>query len=153
MIKKNILFILLFFLLTTPTFAEKTPVKIAPAQIISTNHDEIEVGDWVNFETVNDVYVNGNLYIKKNTPLYGFVDFVHPNGWVGDSAEVRFKIFETSDLNGKKVIINYPLILNGNNSKNNAVKQYFAIVFLRLIRGAEMCVEPDTKIFNIFIEQ
>lgn len=153
MIIKNILFIVLFFLLTTPAFAEKTPVKIAPAQIISTNHDEIEVGDWINFETVNDVYVNGNLYIKKNTPLYGFVDFVHPNGWAGDSAEVRFKIFETSDLNGKKVIINYPLILNGNNSKNNDVKQYLAIVFLRLIRGAEICIEPDNKIFNVFIER
>lgn len=153
MIKKNILFILLFFLLTTPAFAEKTPVKIAPAQIISTNHDEIEVGDWVNFEIVNDVYVNGSLYIKKNTPLYGFVDFVHPNGWAGDSAEVRFKTFETNDLKGQKVIINYPLVLNGSNSKNNDVKQYLAMAFLRLIRGAEICIEPDTKIFNIFIER
>lgn len=149
--------LLLSFILICVTiqgvFAEKIPVKITPIQVISTNHDEVEIGDWINFETVNDIYVNNELYIRKGSPILGFVEFLHPNGWGGDSAEIEFKTFETRDVNGKKNIINYPLMINGNNAKNNDMKQYIAMVFLNLIRGSEIYIEPDTRIFNLFIER
>ena len=41
--------------------SENTPVKITPAQKISTSYDEIEVGDKIKFQTVKDVYKNGNI--------------------------------------------------------------------------------------------
>lgn len=153
----SVLFLLLFIVL--PSYAEKVPVKISPIQVISTNHDEIEVGDWIKFTTVNDVYVNDNLYIKKNTDIIGIVDFIHNNGWGGDSAEVVFKTFYTKDVNNNKVTISYPLDINGNWEMTNTIRSASTHSLGSVIpcvgfifRGAEIYIEPDTKVFNLFIE-
>lgn len=156
-------FFLIFFVLTfaLPVFAQKTPVRITPTQIISTHNNEIETGDWLKFEIVNDVYINDKIYLKKQTPIYGFVDFIHPNGWAGDKAEIKIKTFETEDVNGKKVIINYPFNLKENkelvsDSKEWVIEFISEIPILSnlifVIRGSELYIEPDTKVFNIFIE-
>lgn len=71
--------------------SENTPIKIKPDQKISTCYDEIEVGDKIKFSTVKDVYKNGKLYIKKDTPIYGTVDYVSENGWSYDNAQIDFK--------------------------------------------------------------
>ncbi len=76
---KKVIFMFLLFVFAVPAYAEKIPVKIAPVQIISTNHDEIEVGDKITFEVVNDVYKDNKLFIKKGSTVKGTIDFVHPN--------------------------------------------------------------------------
>jgi len=169
--KKFILILFLFILIALPSDAEKIPVKITPIQIISTNHDEIEVGDWIKFVTVNDIFLNDKVYIKKDTDIVGIVDFVHQNGWGGDSAEICFKTFYTQDVNNKKIVISYPLDINGNlematNTRDVAsqgltslkyIHSLTNIPFIRdaafILRGAEIFVEPDTRIFNIFLTQ
>jgi hypothetical protein len=149
--------LLLAFILISSTFqsasAEKIPVKIASIEVISTHHDETEIGDWINFEIVNDVYTDDKLYLKKGTQISGFVDFYHPNGWAGDSAEVKFKKFETTDENNKKITINYPINVNGCRLKSNGMKQYLFWTIVSVIRGSEIYIEPDTKTFNIFLTQ
>lgn len=173
MIYKKIIFILVFLLLfdMLPSYAEKIPIKITPVQIISTHHDEIEVGDWINFEIVNDVYLNDNLYIKRNTKVVGIVDFIHPNGWGGDAADINFTTFYTIDINNKKITISYPLNINGNSEMANNIRDvvtnsmnqiccylsyltyagrnYAGFIF----RGSEIFIEPDTRTYNIFIER
>jgi len=168
--KSKIVYILLMLLVAAPAFAEKIPVKIAPAQVISTGHDEIEVGDWIEFETVNDVYKEDSLFLKKNSRIVGVVDFVHSNGWGGDGAEIKFKTFYVADINGKKNTIESPLVLNGSNLNGNTNK--FKSIFsngannlylvnslaiiakpLVFIRGSEIFIEPDTVTFNLFITQ
>lgn len=157
-------FFLLFFVLifALPAFALKIPVRITPTQIISTHSDEIETGDWLKFEIVNDVYVNDKIYLKKQTPIYGFVDFFHPNGWAGDKAEIKIKTFETRDINDEKVTINYPLDIKENKELVSDTKEWIIefiseipilsnIIFV--IRGSEIYIEPDTNVFNIFIER
>lgn len=178
--RKIFLTFLFFIFFAVPSFAEKIPVKIAPIQVISTNLDEIEVGDYINFETVKDVYINDNLYIKSGTPIKALVDFVHPNGWGGDSADIVFKTFYTTDLNDKKVTINCPLEINGKTEMGNSIRRVSSEritgagprIILRhfplrlpfihfqylnylgfIVRGAEITVEPDTTIYNIFIEK
>lgn len=172
MIYRKIIFIsLLLFLVMLPSYAEKIAVKIAPTQIITTHHDEIEVGDWINFEIANDVYVNDDLYIKKNTRIVGIVDFVHQNGWGGDAADIKFKTFYTIDAQGKKTTISYPLEINGNSEIANSSREvpinlvsrtaehlsfltYMGLNYAGFIfRGAEIKLEPDTKTYNIFIER
>ena len=151
---KIFIYILSFLLLTAPAaIAEKISVKIAPAQIISTHHDEVELGDKIPFEVVNDVTIDGKLYIKKGTIIYGTVDFVHPNGWAGDNAEIWFKTFLITTSENKKINVDYTLKIKGNNDKANNIKQALAYYILRLIRGSEIYVEPDTKIYNLFIER
>jgi len=155
--KKSLLLILVLLCSFQTAFAEKIPIRITPAQIISTKQDEIEMGDWVSFDVVNNVYVNDKLYISKGTPIYGFVDFFHPNGWAADSADIKFKTFKTLDTKGNKITIDYPLTINGNSKKANDIKQYLSWQYaisglLILVRGSEIYIEPDKELFNLFIE-
>lgn len=151
-IKKILLAILFMSLFTLPAFAEKISVRISPIKLISTNKDEIEVGDKIPFQVVNDVYVNRKLYIKKNTLLVGIVDFVHPNGWAGDNAQITFKNFQAKNINNEKIKISYPLTIEGGMETGQSTKQIIGYFLTYLFRGAEIYVEPDTKVYNIFIE-
>ena len=152
---RKILFLVLFlaFLFPQDVFAEKVAVKIAPIQVISTHHDEIEIGDWIDFEVVSDVYKDDKLFLKKGTKIIGIVDFVHPNGWLADGAVINIKNFTTVDINKKKVEIAYPVSINGNKFLENDAKQYLAYVRSSLLfRGSEIYIEPDTQTFNLFVD-
>lgn len=147
---KIFLSLILFSILTMPSFAEKIPVRIEPIQVISTHHDEVEVGDKIKFTTTKDVMLNGKIYIKASTNVYALVDFVHNNGWAGDNAEIKFNKFITQNINGEKIIIKYPISLKGCHEKANIIKTFLADITI-LVRGAEIYIEPDSMYVNIFI--
>lgn len=149
--KRIILALAYLIIFSSPSFAEKAPVCITPSQMISTQHDEIQIGDWVEFQVVNDVYLSDKLYIKRDTPLIGVVDFVHPNGWAKDSAEISFKKFYTVDVANQKVEILSPLIINDKTILEDNLKQIIINDVKSCIRGSELYIEPDTKSFNIFL--
>lgn len=153
MIKKIIFLSLLIFLFSQSAFAAKIPMKISPIQLISTEHDEVEIGDWVKFTVVNDIYVDNKLYIPKNSYLFGIVDFIHPNGWMGDSAQITFKEFYTKDTLNNKVTIYSPLVIDGMIKEINDYKQFLKALGSCLTRGREIYIEPDEKVYNIFIER
>lgn len=157
---RKIILLIVFLILSglIPAFAEKIPIKIAPIQVISTHHDETEIGDWIDFEIVDDVYAHDELFLKKGTRVIGIVDFVHPNGWLGDAAEVSFKKFVTVDSKHKKVEIISPVLLNGNSLLKDQSKQCLINSFNNLlpvfifVRGSEIYLEPDTQTFALFTE-
>lgn len=158
--KKQVLLIIFLFLSTfTPVFADKIPIKITPIQVISTHNNETEIGDWIDFEIVEDVYENDDVIFKKGTKVIGIVDFVHPNGWLGDAAEVSLKKFVTVDAKHKKVEIDSPVLLNGNMLLKDQSKQCLIDVLNNLlpifiiVRGSEIYLEPDVKVYTLFIEQ
>lgn len=152
---KNRIVLLIFFLVfaALPSLAEKIPVKITATKIISTYKDDTEVGDWISFITVNDVYVDGKLFIRENTPIAGVVDFVHPNGWLGDSAQITFKTFYAKDIDNKKNTIISPLLLDGRSNEINNWKIFLKNFLACSTRGSEIYIEPDTQVYNIFIER
>ncbi len=136
--------------------SENTPIKIKPAQKISTCYDEIEVGDKIKFSTVKDVYKNGKLYIKKDTPIYGTVDYVSENGWSYDNAQIDLKKFKTKTVDGKIINITSPLSINGFDImkyKGKRIAQFFnycGVVF----RGKEVEIIPqkDNIEFNLWLK-
>lgn len=158
--------ILLTGIFSAPVFAEKIPVKLENTKLISTHHDEIQLGDYIPFRIANDVYINKKLYIKKDTKVIGLVDFVQDNGWAGYGAEVRFKNFTTKDANEKVVTIISPITLDGNAETYASTVNYmadkgifityflgkFSDIFM-FVRGHEIKIEPEHASFNIFIEQ
>lgn len=148
-----ILFFTLFLTCFSATYAEKVPLKITPIQIIKTDKDDVQLGDWVDFATVNDVYLNNELYIKKGTPVIAVVDFVHENGWVKDNAEIRFKTFYTTDIKQNKIEINFPFNLTQRLLVKDDVKKLIGLELINTIRGSEVYIEPDTKTFNIFFDR
>ena len=151
--KKLILSAIMIFISAQIAFAEKLPIKITPTQVISTHHDEIEVGDWIKFKVVNDVYYKENVYIKKDTIVTGIVDSVHENGIIADNAEITFKQFAFRDANNKLVKFNYNLILNRDNADcyglGYKIKKYIFFV----IKGNEIYIKPETTTYNLFLEK
>lgn len=135
--------------------SEKTAVKIKPAQRISTCHDEIEIGDRIKFITAKDIYKNGKLYIKKDTPVYGTVDYVSHNGCSYDNAQIDFQNFKTKTTNDKTITISSPMSINGFDTlkyKGKRFAQFFnycGVVF----RGKEVDINPkdDNITFNIWL--
>ena len=151
---KKIIFILCLLIFSTQTaFAEKIPVKITPIQIISTHNDEIEVGDWIKFKVLNDVYCNDNIYINKDTIVTGIVDNVHENGIIADSTEIVFKKFMLRNANNDLITINYTLILSRDNalcySFWDKLARYIGVIF----RGNEIRIKPETTTYNIFLNK
>lgn len=153
---KNIFLIFCLIICGSMVFAENIPITIIPAVKISTCYDETEVGDKIKFIITKDVYKHGNLYIKKDTPIYGLVDFVSDNGWYYDNAQIDFKEFRTKTVDGKLIIITSPLSINGFDIlkyKNKRIAQYIGYCGI-LFRGKEVeIIPPQDKIeFEIFAE-
>jgi len=151
--KKILLVVFIFFVSAQIVFAEKLPVKITPVQEISTFHDEVEVGDWIKFKVVNDVYYNEKIYIKKDTPVTGIVDSVHENGMIADNAEIVLKKFIFRDIQNNLIELNYNLILNRDNSVcysvGHKLKKYVGFMF----KGNEIYIKPETTAYNLFLNK
>jgi len=135
----------------TAASAEKTPVRLTMAQVVSTVHDETQIGDWIDFRVVNDVYIGNDLYIKNGTPVIGIVDFVHENGFIHDNAEISMKKFMLSNINSNKVEFCYPFVTTQMLVTKNNVKEETIRTILAVIRGSEIYIEPDTLVFTVFI--
>lgn len=136
--------------------SEDTPVRITPAQKISTSFDEIEVGDKIKFSFVKDVYKDGQLYLKKGSPIYGIVDYVDDNGWYYDNAQIDFKYFKTKTVDGKTITITSLVSINGFEIlkyKSNRPAQFFNYCGVAF-RGKEVDINPEKeKIqFNIWVK-
>ena len=135
--------------------SDTTPVKIKPAQKISTCYDETEVGDRIKFIIEKDIYKNGKLYIKKDTPIYGTVDYVSDNGWSYDNAQIDIKKFKTRTADGKVITISSPLSINGFDIlkyKSKKIAQFFnycGVAFRS--KEVEILPEQDNINFNIWI--
>ena len=135
--------------------SDTTPVKIKPAQKISTCYDETEVGDRIKFIIEKDIYKNGKLFIKKYTPIYGTVDYISDNGWSYDNAQIDIKKFKTRTADGKVITISSPLSINGFDIlkyKSKKIAQFFNYCGVAF-RGKEVEILPeqDNINFNIWI--
>lgn len=136
--------------------SEIIPIKIKPSKKITTCHDETQTGDILKFKTIKDVYTNNELFIKKNSPVIGYVDYVQDNGWQYDNAQIDIKKFKTRDINGNLIEINSLLEINGFELlkyKSNRPAQFFNYIG-SYFRGKEVEIEPekDTNvIFNIWL--
>lgn len=153
MIKRLFLTLIIPLAVYAPVFAEVMPLPISPVEIVSTEHDEIQVGDWIQFHTAKDVYVDGELFIKSGTPVVGVVDFYHPNGFCGDDAEIKFRTFYLLGENGKKTEFNYPISINEHVLIRNDMKGQTKHFLKTVIRGSEIFIEPDVKVFNVFLKR
>ncbi len=142
--KKCLLVIAILFFSWQAVFAaEKTPIKIVPAENISTCYDEIQIGDKLLFNVKNDVYVNNKLLFKKGTNVIGDVNFFDENGWGYDNAEITINKFHLRNVNGKIVTINSQIKINGFEllkTKNARVAQFFNYIGI-IFRGKEIDIK------------
>lgn len=155
--KKIFILLAVFILTNTIASAQKLPVRITPGENISTAYDEIEVGDNLKFKTMQDIYYNQKLYIKKDTPVYAQVGLLSDNGWAFDHAEINFKKFVTTDVNNNTITINDDLTINGFElikTKGKRPAQFFNYIGV-IFRGKEIDIKysQDIPVFTIWLDK
>ena len=143
--KKIFILIILLISSNLVSYAEKIPVKIIPDQLISTCYDEIQLGDTIRFKVSEDVYLNNKLYIKKDTPVIGIINYVTNNGWSFDNAQIDLNKFKTRDIDNKIVVIDTPISINGFDIikyKGKKIAQFFNYIGV-VFRGKEVEIIPE----------
>lgn len=154
---KNLFLILMLLCTANIVRAEQIPIKIYPAQDISTCYNEIETGDKILFRTDSKrTYDYPNLKLKPNSQVIGIVDYVQENGWLADNAQIQFKKFIIPQKNSNDIIIYSNLTIDGfeelkyRSPKIRRIFEYISVI----PRGKEVDIrnEKDKSVYNIWVK-
>lgn len=155
MIKK--ILILMLLIVGSSVFAsEQIPVRIVPAEPISTVHDEVQLGDNIMFKVQNDVYLNDKLIFTKDALVFGTVDKIEDNGWANDNAEIRVEKFKLRNAKNEIVTIKSSVKIDGFEllkTKENRLAQFFNYIGV-IFRGKEIDIKypKEMPIFTIWYD-
>ena len=153
MLKKVLLLMLL--LIGGSAFAsEQIPIRIIPAERISTVHDEIQLGDNIMFKVQNDVYRNDKLIFAKDTPVLGTVDKIEDNGWANDNAEIQLETFKVRNSKNEIVTIKSNVKIDGFEllkTKQKRFAQFFNYIGV-IFRGKEIDIKypEEMPVFTVW---
>ena len=123
--------------------SEQIPVRIVPAEPISTVHDEVQLGDNIMFKVQNDVYLNDKLIFTKDALVFGTVDKIEDNGWANDNAEIRVEKFKLRNAKNEIVTIKSSVKIDGFEllkTKENRFAQFFNYIGV-VFRGKEIDIK------------
>ena len=136
--------------------SEQIPVRIVPAEPISTVHDEVQLGDNIMFKVQNDVYLNDKLIFTKDALVFGTVDKIEDNGWANDNAEIRVEKFKLRNAKNEIVTIISSVKIDGFEllkTKENRFAQFFNYIGV-IFRGKEIDIKypKEMPIFTIWYD-
>ena len=136
--------------------SEQIPVRIVPAEPISTVHDEVQLGDNIMFKVQNDVYFNDKLIFAKDALVFGTVDKIEDNGWANDNAEIRVEKFKLRNAKNEIVTIKSSVKIDGFEllkTKENRFAQFFNYIGV-IFRGKEIDIKypKEMPIFTIWYD-
>lgn len=136
--------------------SEQIPLRIVPAEPISTVHDEVQLGDNIMFKVQNDVYLNDKLIFTKDALVFGTVDKIEDNGWANDNAEIRVEKFKLRNAKNEIVTIKSSVKIDGFEllkTKENRFAQFFNYIGV-IFRGKEIDIKypKEMPIFTIWYD-
>lgn len=136
--------------------SEQIPVRIVPAEPISTVHDEVQLGDNIMFKVQNDVFFNDKLIFAKDALVFGTVDKIEDNGWANDNAEIRLEKFKLRNVKNEIVTIKSSVKIDGFEllkTKENRFAQFFNYIGV-IFRGKEIDIKypKEMPIFTIWYD-
>ena len=151
---KKILLLMLLLIGGSAFASEQIPIRIVPAERISTVHDEIQLGDNIMFKIQKDVYHNDKLIFAKDTLVLGTVDKVEDNGWANDNAEIQLETFKVRNSKNEIVTIKSNVKIDGFEllkTKQKRFAQFFNYIGV-IFRGKEIDIKyPDEiPVFTIW---
>lgn len=153
---KKILILMLLIVGSSVLASEQIPVRIVPAEPISTVHDEVQLGDNIMFKVQNDVYFNDKLIFAKDALVFGTVDKIEDNGWANDNAEIRLEKFKLRNVKNEIVTIKSSVKIDGFEllkTKENRFAQFFNYIGV-IFRGKEIDIKypKEMPIFTIWYD-
>ena len=151
---KKILLLMLLLIGSSAFASEQIPIRIVPAEPISTVHDEVQLGDNIMFKVQNDVYYYDKLIFAKDAPVFGTVDKIEDNGWANDNAEIRLEKFKVRNSKNEIVTIKSNVKIDGFEllkTKQKRFAQFFNYIGV-IFRGKEIDIKyPDEiPVFTIW---
>ena len=154
--KKKILILMLLIVGSSVLASEQIPVRILPAEPISTVYDEVQLGDNIMFKVQNDVYINDKLIFTKDALVFGTVDKIEDNGWANDNAEIRVEKFKLRNAKNEIVTIKSSVKIDGFEllkTKENRFAQFFNYIGV-VFRGKEIDIKypKEMPIFTIWYD-
>lgn len=154
--KKKILILMLLIVGSSVLASEQIPLRIVPAEPISTVHDEVQLGDNIMFKVQNDVYLNDKLIFTKDALVFGTVDKIEDNGWANDNAEIRVEKFKLRNAKNEIVTIKSSVKIDGFEllkTKENRFAQFFNYIGV-IFRGKEIDIKypKEMPIFTIWYD-
>ena len=151
---KKILLLMLLLIGGSAFASEQIPIRIVPAERISTVHDEIQLGDDIMFKVQNDVYRNDKLIFAKDTPVLGTVDKIEDNGWANDNAEIQLETFKVRNSKSEIVTIKSNVKIDGFEllkTKQKRFAQFFNYIGV-IFRGKEIDIKypEEMPVFTVW---
>ncbi len=151
---KKILLLMLLLIGGSAFASEQIPIRIVPAERISTVHDEIQLGDNIMFKVQNDVYYYDKLIFAKDAPVFGTVDKIEDNGWANDNAEIRLEKFKVRNSKNEIVTIKSNVKIDGFEllkTKQKRFAQFFNYIGV-IFRGKEIDIKypEEMPVFTVW---
>ena len=134
------------------SIAKEIAVKISPIKEIKTSTPELQEGDTIYFEVVDDVFVNSKLYIKAGEQVTGIVTTLEENGFVCKEAVVYAEDFKTKNINHKTEHLKGLIYRHGNT--HWMFGQFFNEPdnnLIKVFRGGEVFIKPE-ETFTMYLE-
>lgn len=147
---KNIIFVLIIFLCSPYVVAKEIPVKIKPITKITTANTNLQEGDNVNFEVVDDVLVNSHIYFKKGAEVVGEITSIEDNDYLYTPAKLYIEDFKARNTDGNMIKMNGAIFKAGND--HSWLTQFIPLPFVYL-RGGEVQIKPKEDIFILFLKE
>lgn len=150
----NIIFLsaVIFFGFHQPSEARKYVMNITPAQEICTKGQAISKGDVLNFVVSKDTYIEDQLFLSKGTPVSATVGYAEGDAWVGETPLLVLSYFETKDVTGDPVVVEYPLKIKGKYGLSK-FSEYAKYYVKSIIYTANLELKPDVHEFNVLFER
>lgn len=128
------------------------PIKLRPAQIISTANPLLKAGDTVEFVVAEDVFHDKNLVVKKGTKVTGLILSLVENTYHGAAAEITIGQFEIKEKGNRTFNIKGVIEKKGS-THEKAINNWSYIIGPAVfwIRGGETKLSPEKDQYTLYI--
>lgn len=128
------------------------PIKLTPANLITTSNPLLKAGDSVEFVVTEDVLHDKNVVVKKGTKVNGLVLSLVENTYHGSPAEITIGQFEIKDKNNRTFNIKGVIEKKGS-THDTAINNWSYLIGPAVfwIRGGETKLLPEKDQYTLYI--
>ncbi len=145
---KKIIISFILIAIAGRVYAKEVEISVYSPVKITTSNLDLKEGDRIEFETVQDTYLNSKLYLKKDEKTLGVITSLEDNGFCCKEAAIYAENFRIKNVDGKTIKLNGIIYKKG---RTHWMFTQFLPIIPELIRGGEVQITEKDR-FNLYIE-
>jgi len=140
--------------------AEVVRIPVCAINLITTK-DSLKIGQNIYFKVSNDVYKNGEIFIKNGTTVNAFIELISKATYFGDPDEIELGRFSTKDVKGNTVELVGTVTKQGADRGKWAKPLYYAglsvplfgapLLLCYFVKGGKTSIKPEQN-FELYYE-